>query len=157
MEYDKKNGFTKINSEPNFHLVIANSKIQHSTEVIVANVKQFKEKNEEKFSNLCKEESDLINNVLILLKNNDLPGLGKNMLKNQEYLETIGISNEKLRSMIELAQKSSFGAKLTGAGGGGCIIALTDEANLENVIEQFRKKNYECFSAKIDFMGLDTF
>ncbi len=79
------------------------------------------------------------------------------MLKNQEYLETIGISNEKLRSMIELAQKSSFGAKLTGAGGGGCIIALTDEVNLENVIEQFRKKNYECFSAKIDFMGLDTF
>ena len=157
MEYDKKNGFSKINSEPNFHLVIANSEIEHSTETIVANVKQFKEKNEEKFSNLCKEESELINNVLVLLRNNDLSGLGKNMLKNQEYLETIGISNEKLRSMIELAQKSSLGAKITGAGGGGCIIALTDESNLENVVEQFKKKNYECFSTKIDFKGLDTF
>jgi len=56
-----------------------------------------------------------------------------------------------------LAQESSFGAKITGAGGGGCIIALTDESNLENVVEQFKKKNYECFSAKIDFKGLDTF
>ena len=46
MEYDKKNGFTKIRSEPNFHLVIANSNIEHSTESIVAGVKQFKEENE---------------------------------------------------------------------------------------------------------------
>lgn len=157
MEYDKKNGFSKINSKSNFHIVIANSKIEHSTEAIVSNVKQFKEKNEEKFSNLCKEESDLINDALILLKNNDLSGLGKKMSKNQEYLETIGTSNEELHSMVKLAQKSSFGAKITGAGGGGCIIALTDESNLENIIEQFKKKNYECFSAEIDFRGLDTF
>lgn len=157
MEYNKKNGFSKINLEPNFHLVIANSKIVHSTETVVANVKQFKEKNEEKFSNICKEESDLINDALILLKNNDLSGLGKKMLKNQEYLETIGTSNEELHAMMELARGSSFGAKITGAGGGGCIIALTDESNLESVIEQFKKKNYECFSTEIDFRGLDTF
>jgi mevalonate kinase len=157
MEYDKKNGFVKINSKPNFHLVIANSKIEHSTETVVANVKQFKEKNEEKFSNICKEESELINETLILLKNNDLSNLGKKMLKNQEYLETIGVSNEKLDSMIQLAQKSTFGAKITGAGGGGCIIALTDESNLEKTIKQFKKKNHECFSVKIDFDGLNTF
>jgi mevalonate kinase len=157
MEYDRKNGFSKINLEPNFHLVIANSKIEHSTEIIVSNVRQIKEKNEDRFSILCKEESDLISNVLILLKNNDLIGLGKSMVKNQEYLEAIGVSNEKLRSMIELAQKASFGAKITGAGGGGCIIALTNESNVEKVIEKFKEKNYECFSAKIDFKGLDTF
>jgi len=56
-----------------------------------------------------------------------------------------------------LAQKSALGAKITGAGGGGCIIALTDESNLETIIDEFKKKNYECFSAKIDFKGLDTF
>jgi len=46
MEYDKEKGFSQIKSEPNFHLVIANSNIEHSTEVVVSNVKQFKEKNE---------------------------------------------------------------------------------------------------------------
>jgi mevalonate kinase len=157
MEYDKKEGFSKINFEPNFNLVIANSKIKHSTETIVSNVKLFRETNKEIFSNLCNEESKLISNVMIFLKDNDLVGLGKNMLKNQEYLERIGVSNEKIQSMIELAKRSSFGAKITGSGGGGCIVALTDESNLENVIEQFRSKKYECFSVKIDFQGVDTF
>ena len=157
IQYDKQNGHSKIDSEPNFHLVIANSKIEHSTKEVVSNVKQFKEKNEGNFSSICNEETDLIEDVLICLRNNDLKGIGKDMIKNQEYLETIGVSNEKLRNMIELATKSSFGAKITGAGGGGCIFGLTDEKNMEKTIQQLRENNYECFSTKIDFKGLDTF
>ncbi|EGP93046.1 mevalonate kinase [Nitrosarchaeum koreense] len=157
MEYDKEKGFSQIKSEPNFHLVIANSNIEHSTEVVVSNVKQFKEKNEEKFSIMCQKELELVNRVKIMLKNNDLQGLGKCMKDNQKFLEIIGISNEKLRKMIEKAENSSFGAKITGAGGGGCIIALSDESNLEKIISELKMNDYECFSVKIDFKGLDTF
>ncbi len=157
MEYDKEKGFSQIKSEPNFHLVIANSNIEHSTDVIVSNVRQYKEKNEEKFSNMCQKELELVNRVSIMLKNNDLQGLGKCMHDNQELLETIGISNEKLRKMIAIAENSSFGAKITGAGGGGCIIALTDESNLEKIISELKTRDHECFSVKIDFNGLDTF
>ena len=157
MEYDKKNGFSKIESEPNFHLVIANSNVEHSTESVVAGVKKFKENNEEEFSKLCQDESHLIENVLELLKKNNIKELGQKAIQNQEYLERIGISNDKLRDMIQTGQKSSFGAKITGAGGGGCIFALTDESNLENTIKEFKEKNHECFSVKIDFKGLDTF
>jgi len=157
IQYDKQNGHSKIDSEPNFHLIIANSKIEHSTEKVVSNVKLFKEKNKEKFSSICNEETELIDDVLICLKNNDLKGIGRDMIKNQEYLETIGVSNEKLREMIELANKSSFGAKLTGAGDGGCIFALADETNMEKTIQQLKENDYECFSVKIDFRGLDTF
>ena len=157
MEYDKKRGFLQIESDSNFNLVIANSNIEHSTDVIVSNVRQFKEKNEEEFSNLCQKELELIKRVSIMLKNNDLGGLGKCMHNNQEFLETIGISNEKLREMIKIVEDTSFGAKITGAGGGGCIIALTDESNLEKTILKLRERNYDCFSVKIDFKGLDTF
>ncbi len=92
-----------------------------------------------------------------LLSDNNIKELGQKIIQNQEYLETIGVSNEKLRDMIQVGQKSSFGSKITGAGGGGCIFSLTDESNLENSINQFKDKNYECFSVKIDFKGLDTF
>ncbi len=93
-----------------------------------------------------------------MLKENNIKGLGQKAIQNQEYLEEIGISNDKLREMIQIGQKSSFGAKITGAGGGGgCIFALTDESNLENTIKEFKEKNHECFSVKIDFKGLDTF
>ena len=157
MEYDRQNGFSKIESEPNFHLVIANSNVEHSTESVVAGVRKFKENNESEFSKLCKDESHLIENVLELLKQNNIKGLGQKAIQNQEYLERIGISNDKLRDMIQTGQKSSFGAKITGAGGGGCVFALTDESNLENTIKEFKEKNHECFSVKIDFKGLDTF
>ncbi len=157
IEYDKENGFSKIKSEPNFHLVIANSNIEHSTESVVDKVRQFKENNESQFSSLCKMESRLLEDVLELLKDNDIEKLGDKVRENQEYLETIGISNDKLREMIQIGQTISFGAKITGAGGGGCIYSLTDESNLAQTINQFKNKNYDCFSVKIDFKGLDTF
>ncbi len=157
MQYDKQTGHSKIDFEPRFHLVIANSKIEHSTKEVVSIVNHFKEKNEERFSKICNEEDNLIDDVLVCLKKNDLKGIGINIIKNQEYLESIGVSNEKLRNMIELANKSSFGAKITGAGVGGCIFALTDETNMDDTIQQLRENDYECFSVKIDFKGLDTF
>ncbi|QLH02365.1 mevalonate kinase [Nitrosopumilus cobalaminigenes] len=157
MEYDKKNGFSKIESEPNFHLVIANSKIEHSTKSVVEGVKEFKERNENTFSTLCKKESKLVEDVLELLKENNISELGNKITKNQEYLETIGISNDKLRKMVQIGQNKSFGTKITGAGGGGCVFALTDESNLEETMNQFKDENIDCFSVKIDFKGLDTF
>ena len=157
MEYDKENGFNKIESEPNFHLVIANSNIEHSTESVVARVREFKEKDETKFATLCNNESKLVKDVLELLKENNIKKIGDKAIQNQEYLETIGISNDKLREMIQIGQNKSFGAKITGAGGGGCIFALTDESNLDQTMIQFKEKNYDCFSVKIDFKGLDTF
>ena len=157
MEFDKGKGFKKIESEPNFHLVIANSNMEHSTKSVVAKVKKFKDENEEEFTTICNNESILVKEVLELLNENNIEEIGKKMNKNQEYLEQIGISNDRLREMIKIGQKESFGAKITGAGGGGCIFTLTNESNLRQMINQFKEKNYECFSVKIDFKGLDTF
>ena len=59
--------------------------------------------------------------------------------------------------MIKIGQTSSYGAKITGSGGGGCIFALANESNLENTLKEFTNKKYECFATKIDFKGLNTF
>ena len=157
MEYDKEKGFSKIESNTNFHLVIANSNIEHSTDIVVSNVKKFKEKNMKEFDELCKKESELIKRAMEMLKNNNLEELGKSMQENQRFLEILGVSNDKIQDMIQAAKNTAFGAKITGAGGGGCIIALTDESNLEKTISQLRERNHECLSVKIDFRGLDTF
>jgi mevalonate kinase len=157
IEYEKEKDFIKIKSEPNFHLIIANSNIKHSTESIVSKVKQFKNEDTERFSKLCNDESKLIEDVLQLLKENNIQKLGQKVVQNQKYLETLGISNEKLKDMIKIGQESSFGTKITGAGDGGCVFSLTDESNLENTINGFKKKNYDCFSVKIDYDGLNTF
>ena len=157
MEYDKKQGFKKIEDEPNFQLVIANSNIEHSTESMVSEVKAFTIKNKEEFSKLLNQELELVEDVLKLLKENNTIELGEKINQNQEYLETIGISNNQLREMIEIGQKTSFGSKITGSGGGGCIFAITDESNLKDTLKEFKDNNFECFSVEIDFEGLNTF
>ncbi|MGB0724134.1 MAG: mevalonate kinase [Nitrosopumilus sp.] len=157
MEYDKNNGFRKIEDEPNFQLVIANSNIEHSTETMVSRVKEFENKNKEKFHELSNLESNLVNDVLKLIKENKIKEIGEKINQNQKFLEEIGISNEQLEAMIKIGQKTSYGAKITGSGGGGCIFALTNESNLDETIKEFVNKEYECFATKIDFKGLNTF
>ena len=157
MEYDKNKGFKKIEYEPNFQLVIINSNIEHSTQSMVSKVKEFENKNKEEFSKLSNLESKLVEDVLKLVKENKIQEIGQKMNQNQEYLENIGISNKELTKMIKIGQESSFGAKITGSGGGGCIFALTNESNLQNILKKFKDNNYECFSTKIDFKGLNTF
>ena len=157
MEYTKSNGFKKIEDEPNFQLVIANSNIEHSTQSMVSKVKEFENKNKEEFLRLSNLESKLVEDVLKLVKENKPKEIGEKVNQNQKYLEIVGISNNELTKMVKIGQESSFGAKITGSGGGGCIFALTNEINLQNTLKEFKNNNYECFSAKIDFKGLNTF
>ncbi len=154
LEYSKDGHIRKLEFLPKFDLVVANSGITHSTSKVVSMVKQFKDERQETFSSLCTQEADLIEDALACLQRNDLTKLGKLMTQNQEFLEKIGVSNDTLRSMISLAKDASYGAKLTGAGDGGCIIALADKTNLEKTQSALAKK-YECFSAKIDTRGLE--
>jgi len=157
IEYDKNRGFKKIEDEPNFQLVIANSNIEHSTQSMVSKVKEFENRNKEEFSRLINLESKLVEDVLKLVKEKKIKEIGKKMNQNQEYLETIGISNNELTKMIKIGQELSFGAKITGSGGGGCIFALVNESNLSSILKEFKNSDYECFSTKIDFKGLNTF
>ena len=154
LEYSKDGQIRKMELAPNFELVVANSGMVHSTSKVVSTVRKFRDESQEIFSSLCAREEGLIEDALDALQRNDLGRLGKLMADNQELLERIGVSNDTLNSMIRLAKETSYGAKMTGAGDGGCIIALADKSNLEKTLNAFAGK-YECFSAKIDTSGLD--
>jgi mevalonate kinase len=153
MEYSK-NGTKKLDLRPTFKLVIANSKMMHSTADVVARVKQFKEKKSDVFSALCENESSLIEEALDSLKKNDVESLGQKMLVNQVHLQKIGVSNEILDSMIDSVKEVAYGAKITGAGDGGCIIALVDGKNHDKTLGVLRSR-YDCFSADIDTSGVE--
>ena len=129
--YDKINGIEKIDNTFEFNFVIVNSEIPHSTRRSVEKVNKFKENNEERFSQLCALETKLIDEVNLALKNKDLTTIGEKMSENQEYLEEIQVSNDTLRKITSMAKKIGKGAKITGAGDGGCVIVLVDEQGLK--------------------------
>jgi len=154
IEYDKINGSKKNTDASNLNLLITNSMIPHSTKRSVERVSKFKEDDEERFSQLCALETKLIDEVNIALKNKDLITLGLKMSENQKYLEEIQVSNDTLRGMIGSLKEISLGAKITGAGDGGCVIALVKDENLDKV-PALLGKDKEYFSAKIDTNGVE--
>ena len=138
---------------PDINIVIANSMITHSTKDSVEKVKRFKENDEERFSQLCDLENRLIDEVIVAMKNNDAITLGLKMSENQKYLEEIQVSNDTLRDMINSLSEISLGSKITGAGEGGCVIALVKDENMDKA-PVLLPKDKECFSAKIDTKGV---
>ena len=153
MTYDINSGFQEINSKNDLDLVIANSSQVHNTKEIVRQVRAFKEKNVDFFDQLCKQEDKIVNEALSALKKNDLYTLGLLMSKNQDLLQEIKVSTKQIDFLINEAKKTAYGAKITGAGGGGCIISLVDNSNLAATIDNL-KKIADCFPVKIDYQGL---
>jgi mevalonate kinase len=143
----------KIDNTFDLNLLIANSMIPHNTKNSVEKVNKFKENDEERFSQLCDLENGLIDEVIVAMKNNDATTLGLKMSENQKYLEEIQVSNDTLRGMISSLNEISLGSKITGAGDGGCIIALVKDENMSKV-PALLGKDKECFSAKIDTKGV---
>jgi len=123
----------KIDNTFDLNLLIANSMIPHNTKNSVEKVNKFKENDEERFSQLCDLETKLIDEVITAMKNNDAAAFGLKMSENQKYLEEIQISNDTLRDMIRSLKEISLGTKITGAGDGGCIIALVKDENMDKV------------------------
>jgi mevalonate kinase len=143
----------KIDNAFDLNLLIANSMIPHNTKNSVEKVNKFKENDEERFSQLCDLETKLIDEVVTAMKNNDATAFGLKMSENQKYLEEIQISNDTLRDMISSLKEISLGTKITGAGDGGCIIALVKDENM-NKVTALLPKDKEYFSAKIDTKGV---
>lgn len=79
------------------------------------------------------EDMESIENItmagLTALKAGNMEAVGMAMNSCHEKLKNLGVSNELLDLMVSVTRPHSFGSKLTGAGGGGCMVALTDNPN----------------------------
>ena len=155
IEYQRERGFSKINAENEFNFLIINSEQVHATDKVVERVKKFKEENEDIFSELCSEEERLITKALDSMKNNDLEIIGKCMAQNQIFLEQIGVSNDELLLIIKEIEKITLGAKITGAGDGGCIIALTEKD--DELSEYVNTTKYQTHQVSIQKIGMQVF
>jgi mevalonate kinase len=73
----------------------------------------------------------------------DASKVGALMVRNQALLSSLGVSSPELDRLISAASPHALGAKLTGAGGGGCMIALTEDAQAcANAVEKAGGKAY---------------
>lgn len=79
---------------------------------------------------------DLVREGEQALAEGDIAELGALMNFNHGLLSALGVSSRSLDAMVWAARDAgALGAKLTGAGGGGCIVALDDTPETETALE----------------------
>lgn len=110
-------------------LVIGSTGIHAPTSEQVAKVAKLLENQPEKM-----REIETIGIVarrgIAALMEGDMESVGRAMSENHLLLRSIGVSCPELEALITAAAPTSLGVKLTGAGGGGCMIALTRNPKL---------------------------
>lgn len=77
--------------------------------------------------------------------------LGHLMDINHGYLHELGVSSKELDELVGIARKAgAYGAKMTGGGGGGCMVALTPEKELQEAVARaFEEAGYESLCAEV--------
>jgi mevalonate kinase len=156
IHYSKAKGFKKIKSSGPLALVIASTGIRHSTGDLVAGVKKFKERNESLFKSLSKQAADICAQAQRAMASDRRERLGALMNENQAILRQIGVSHYKVDDLIDICSKAgATGAKITGAGGGGAVIALAaDRQDGAKIAARAKASGYESFEVEIDRKGL---
>jgi len=76
------------------------------------------------------------------------------MDRDHALLTRLGVGHSALDRLVEAARPSSYGAKLTGAGGGGSMVALTDRP--EPTAAAIRAAGGKAFIVRSDPVGVAT-
>jgi mevalonate kinase len=126
-------------------LVVAVAGPPASTKVMVEGVAKLRERRPEVVDKALEGIRSLVNNARLAIEAGDLPGLGKLMDLNQMLLSGLFLSTEDIERAVKLARDAgALGAKLTGSGGGGCVIALTS-GGAAPILAAWQGAGLQCF------------
>ncbi|WP_455277718.1 mevalonate kinase [[Eubacterium] cellulosolvens] len=145
------NVIEKLKMKEPVEIVIASTGVTASTSKVVAEVKQQREEQPQKFDQIFENYKQLVGEARKGLIENNLNKLGKLMNENQELLRQINVSSTELEDMINIAMdQGAIGAKLTGTGRGGNMFVLTPGKELQEMIyDVFTKKGYTAWKTLI--------
>ncbi|NDR69366.1 mevalonate kinase [Fructilactobacillus sanfranciscensis] len=117
--------FTPISFNTTGFIIIADTGISSNTKIAVDEVHNRLNYYPELVKQEINQLGNLTEQVKLTLNNNDIKKTGQLMNDAQMILSNLGVSSFKLDHLISVAKANdALGAKLTGSGMGGCIIAL---------------------------------
>ena len=129
------------------YLVIADSGVTGNTKQAVQHVSTLQERiidptTQETGSDAVQSIGAIVNETKEAIKEQNPQKLGKLMSENHERLQQLGVSHDVIDTLVDTAHhNNALGAKVTGGGLGGCMIALVEtEEDALHLQEQFMKQ-----------------
>ncbi|MGD2200674.1 MAG: mevalonate kinase [Candidatus Bathyarchaeota archaeon] len=157
VRYEKGVGIEKIELKGGLPFVIGNSKRRRSTKRLVARVRALKNREPELVEGIIDSIVEVSTRGLEALKEKDLQRVGDLMNVNHGLLSSLGVSIAKLDLMTHLSRGAgAYGAKLTGAGGGGCIIAIAEPNRLGDICKAIKRGRGEPHIVNVTYEGVQT-
>lgn len=131
-------------------LVVGDSGEPSSTREMVAGVARQRERDPARFDKTLEAIASLVRNARLAIEAGDLYGLGQLMNLNHALLNSLMVSTSTLEEMCAAARDAGAeGAKLTGAGGGGCMFALVkDDDVAARVVRAIEDTGHRAFVAE---------
>lgn len=156
IQFSKPEKVKRLNMKRIPSLLVCDTKVHRSTKSLVGSVVKRAKSENEFFRSHLEEVSQISNSAVKALRKGDDRELGLLMNRNHELLVQIGVSHPMLDKLVKVARKEgAMGAKLTGAGGGGCMIALCgDDGALSRVERALRRHGGSPYAVSMDPSGV---
>lgn len=142
---------------PECGIVIGDTGVFSSTKELVANVRKLRESYPDLIEPLMASIGRISKIGESLVFAGDYPSIGRLMNVNQGLLDALGVNILELSKLIYSARGAgALGAKITGAGGGGCMVALTAPDKCIQVAEAIAKAGGKVTITKPSEQGLKS-
>jgi mevalonate kinase len=133
------------------HLCVGHSGQSSSTKSMVESVARMRERRPETTQRTFDAIHTLVKNARLAIADGDLRAIGQLLDLNQMLLSGLFVSTPEIEQMCATARAAgAVGAKLTGAGGGGCVVALVDSAARgAEVLAAWKSEGFDGFAAVV--------
>jgi len=150
-EKKEQSAMERIDIHYPIDIVMGNTGKIADTTAAVAGVRERKEAHPEKYREIFKRAENIAYLAKQAFIDEDLREIGKLMNENHKLLQQIEVSSKELDFLVKLAKDhGAFGAKLTGGGLGGNMIALTPGRKLQDeVANAIEKEGFQTLKTKI--------
>lgn len=117
-----------------FHIVIADTGQRALTHEAVGDVQKLYDSNPNDTKLILDQIDHIVQKALISITKGNITRLGSLMTENHQLLQKLTVSSPKLDKLVGVAlEAGALGAKMSGGGRGGNMIALVERANIQHI------------------------
>ncbi|XP_052183973.1 mevalonate kinase-like isoform X1 [Diospyros lotus] len=158
---------TCLESNVSLKMLITNTKVGRNTKALVAGVSERKDRHPIAMSAVFKAVDSISNEVASIMQSpahDDIAITEKEdkleelIEMNQGLLQCMGVSHASIETILRTTFKYKLASKLTGAGGGGCVLTLLptllSRTIVDKVITELESSGFQCFIAGIGGKGV---
>ena len=136
-------------------IIICNSMNKSNTLDLVKKVKLLKDKYPNIINSIFNSMDTIVLEAEKSILKKDIYRFSEMMNFNQGLLDIIGVGSKKLSRLIyNIKNYGALGSKITGSGGGGCILSVSKKKYSNNIINNMNKNNFKTFLCQPTDIGV---